>query len=75
MTRSVKLVGPADWQARWIWAEQCLATPNSYVYFRRNLEIDRVANATAYVTASSAYRLYVNRDHASPAASRTISTT
>ena len=49
-----------NWQAKWIWAESLVDTPNCYVYARREFEVDSAPSAEACVTCSSEYRLYAN---------------
>lgn len=49
-----------DWQAKWIWAESLLNTPNCYVYARREFEVESAPSADVCVTCSSDYRLYAN---------------
>lgn len=49
-----------EWQAKWIWAERHLDTPNCYLYARREVEVGPVSRAAVHVTCSSEYRLYIN---------------
>jgi len=49
-----------QWRAKWIWAESGLRAPDFYLYARKEIECGRAARATAHVTASSQYKLYVN---------------
>ena len=49
-----------DWQAKWIWARGHSDTPNFYMYARKEIEIVSAPSATAYVTCSTEYKLYVN---------------
>lgn len=53
-----------NWQAKWIWAESLAETRNCYVYARREFEAAAAPSAEAYVTCSSAYKLYVNGRYA-----------
>lgn len=47
--------------AKWIWMPSRRCLPNTFVLFRRELNLDRVpAQATGWLTADSRYRLTVN---------------
>jgi len=49
-----------NWQAKWIWAKSHADTPNFYMYARKEFEVESAPLATAYVTCSTEYKLYVN---------------
>ena len=49
-----------DWRAKWIWARSHLETPDCYLYSRKEIEFQSAAQAVAFVTCSSEYKLYVN---------------
>lgn len=47
-------------QAKWIWAESHLGTPNCYVYTRKEFEAVGAPSAEASVACTGEYKLYVN---------------
>lgn len=52
---------PRQWQARWIWTKVAAEKPFQFVRFRKSFELNAaVQKATAFVTADTFYRLWVN---------------
>lgn len=49
-----------EFEAKWIWAESCLQTPNCYVYARKEFEVTNTPSAEAFVSCTGEYKLYVN---------------
>lgn len=50
-----------DYQAQWIWAEVKTPEPFQFVRFRKSFKLDAAPkSATAYITADTFYRLWVN---------------
>jgi hypothetical protein len=57
-------VRPAErpYQAQWIWCDVQVPKPFQFVRFRKTIELaSRPAEATAYITADTFYRLWINR--------------
>ena len=57
------LAGQAErpYQAQWIWCQVEYPKPFQFVRFRKTIELaSRPANATAYITADTFYRLWIN---------------
>ena len=49
-----------DWQAKWIWADGHLQTPNFYMYARKEFDVESFSTAHVHITCSSNYCLYIN---------------
>ena len=52
---------PRRWQAQWIWAQVGTERPFQFVRFRKSFDLDAgTRKATAFVTADTFYRLWIN---------------
>lgn len=49
-----------DWSAHWIWTEGDPERENTYVYVRREFDLDDPTDPTLYVTADTRYQLFVD---------------
>ena len=61
--RAALPAGQADrqYQAQWIWCNAQSREPFQFVRFRKTIEVaSRPAGATAYITADTFYRLWIN---------------
>lgn len=57
----VSVQAKSDWKARWINTERCQSVPNTWLAFRKTVEVEKVPQAlVARIAADSKYWLWIN---------------
>jgi len=52
---------PVDWTAEWIWTKENLGEPNTWVAFRKDVELKDIGqNSKAFISADTKYWLWIN---------------